>query len=138
MPKSNRNQRNIDSANKALTIASLFLLAIAVICLLGILPLALLWLYLGASLLSFAVYALDKAAAQRGGRRTPENTLHMLALVGGWPGAMVAQQRLRHKTKKESFRLVFWITVVLNLVALGAVLAGYSEWLVEILERLSG
>jgi uncharacterized membrane protein YsdA (DUF1294 family) len=43
-----------------------------------------------------------------------ESTLHLLALAGGWPGALVAQQKLRHKSKKESFRFVFWVTVLLN------------------------
>lgn len=60
------------------------------------------------------MYALDKSAAKAGSFRTQESTLHLLALVGGWPGAMIAQQTLRHKTKKQSFRAVFWMTVLLN------------------------
>jgi len=63
------------------------------------------------------VYAVDKSAAKKGIWRTQESTLHLLSLTGGWPGALVAQQKLRHKSKKESFRLVFWATVVLNLGA---------------------
>ena len=63
--------------------------------------------------------ALDKAAPRGGHRRTPENTLHLLALLGGWPGALVAQNRLRHKSSKTSFLAVFWITVLLNCVVLG-------------------
>jgi len=63
------------------------------------------------------MYAVDKSAAKRGARRTSENTLHWLSFIGGWPGGLIAQQTLRHKSKKRSFRLVFWMTVVLNLGA---------------------
>ena len=74
-------------------------------------------LYLGLSVVTFVVYAVDKRAAGTGRRRVSENTLHLLALAGGWPGAIVAQQALRHKTAKRSFRRVFWLTVAANIVA---------------------
>jgi uncharacterized membrane protein YsdA (DUF1294 family) len=119
-------------------VASLFLLAVAALCALGFLPWMFLWLYLGASLLSFVVYALDKSAAKAGGQRVPENTLHILALVGGWPGALYAQERLRHKSSKQSFRFVFWTTVLLNLFALGALFSGHGAWLVELVEGWVG
>lgn len=77
-------------------------------------PLFILLLYLAVSLLTFVMYALDKAAARRDTWRTRESTLHLLALLGGWPGALIAQQKLRHKTSKSAFRLVCWLTVVLN------------------------
>lgn len=73
--------------------------------------------YLVASLLCFALYALDKAAARRQARRTPERTLLLLGLAGGWPGALLAQQWLRHKTVKPGFRTLFWCTVVANVGA---------------------
>jgi uncharacterized membrane protein YsdA (DUF1294 family) len=73
--------------------------------------------YLMASLAAFVGYRIDKAAALRGARRIPESTLLALGLVGGWPGALVAQRRLRHKTRKISFQLVFWATVLLNCAA---------------------
>ena len=73
-------------------------------------------LYGVATALTFIVYAADKAAAARGGWRTSESTLHLLSLVGGWPGALVAQQVLRHKSTKREFRQVFWATVVSNQV----------------------
>jgi uncharacterized membrane protein YsdA (DUF1294 family) len=66
------------------------------------------------SLLCFAVYALDKSAARAGRWRTKESTLLLLGLLCGWPGAVLAQQLLRHKSAKTSFRRVFWATVVLN------------------------
>lgn len=80
----------------------------------GKLPFIILVLYIALSLLTFLAYALDKSAAKRGAWRTQESTLHLFALAGGWPGALIAQQKLRHKSKKESFRFVFWVTVLLN------------------------
>lgn len=85
----------------------------------GRLPGLVLWLYTGASLFAYIAYALDKSAARRNAWRTQESTLHLLALVGGWPGALAAQRLLRHKSAKTEFKLVFWATVVLNCTALG-------------------
>ena len=76
-------------------------------------------LYLVASTACFCAYALDKAAARAGRRRTPESTLLMMGLACGWPGAVLAQQWLRHKSAKQSFRLPFYGTVALNMVAFG-------------------
>jgi uncharacterized membrane protein YsdA (DUF1294 family) len=70
--------------------------------------------YLAMSVACFIAYALDKSAARRGERRTPESTLLMLGLFGGWPGAVLAQQWLRHKTVKQPFRQMFWFTVFVN------------------------
>jgi uncharacterized membrane protein YsdA (DUF1294 family) len=70
--------------------------------------------YLLISLLTFVIYAKDKSAAEKGSWRIPESTLHFLALIGGWPGALLAQQVLRHKSKKQPFRFVFYLTVLLN------------------------
>jgi uncharacterized membrane protein YsdA (DUF1294 family)/cold shock CspA family protein len=69
------------------------------------------------NLITYAFYAIDKAAATRGAWRTPESQLHLLALLGGWPAAAIAQQRLRHKTSKPEFRAVFWFTVIANVGA---------------------
>ncbi|MFT7517704.1 MAG: uncharacterized membrane protein YsdA (DUF1294 family) [Myxococcota bacterium] len=80
--------------------------------------LVLLLFYLAISLITFITYAIDKSAARKGSVRTPERTLHLLALAGGWPGALLAQKILRHKTQKKSFRAVFWLSVVINASAL--------------------
>jgi uncharacterized membrane protein YsdA (DUF1294 family) len=79
--------------------------------------------YVLMSAVTFAAYGLDKRAARRGARRTPEATLHLLSLLGGWPGALAAQNVFRHKTVKQPFRTVFWCTVVLNCLALGLLVA---------------
>lgn len=70
------------------------------------------------SVLTFYLYWRDKFAAQRNAWRTPENTLHVASLLGGWPGAWLAQRLLRHKSAKESFRQVYWTTVALHWVLL--------------------
>ncbi len=90
----------------------------------GKLPAIVLAVYAGASVLAFLFYAVDKSAARKNARRTPENTLHLIALLGGWPGALVAQQVLRHKSKKAEFRATFWATVIINCGALAWYLAG--------------
>lgn len=74
-------------------------------------------LYLFASVVTFILYAMDKSAAGKDGRRIPESTMHLLSLLGGWPGALVAQRLLKHKSTKASFQLMFWITVALNCAA---------------------
>lgn len=77
----------------------------------AVLPLA---IYAVASLLTFVLYWRDKHAALKDRWRTPETTLHFFELAGGWPGALVAQQVFRHKTRKLSYQLAFWLIVVLH------------------------
>lgn len=80
--------------------------------------LALISLYTFASIVCFAAYARDKAAARDGRRRTPERTLLLLGLIGGWPGAVLAQTHLRHKSSKNEFLTKFWISVAINMSVL--------------------
>ena len=75
--------------------------------------------YACASVVCYAAYALDKRAARTGRRRTPEQTLLLLGLACGWPGAFLAQRWLRHKSSKRAFQMKFWFTVVLNVALLG-------------------
>jgi uncharacterized membrane protein YsdA (DUF1294 family) len=67
-----------------------------------------------ASLVTFVTYWLDKRAAIRDRRRVSERTLHTMELLGGWPGAYVAQRTFRHKTRKRSYQVVYWAIVVLH------------------------
>jgi len=75
--------------------------------------------YAVVSMLAYITYAIDKKSAINNRRRVSEKTLHLLGVVGGWPGAFLAQQRLRHKTQKTAFQVTFWLTVVVNLVCAG-------------------
>ena len=96
----------------------IFLALITTAYFLGHVPQKLVLAYFGASAITFLAYAFDKSKAQRGTWRTPESTLHMFALIGGWPGAAIAQQLLRHKSQKKEFRVGFWFTVLANSGAL--------------------
>jgi uncharacterized membrane protein YsdA (DUF1294 family)/cold shock CspA family protein len=80
------------------------------------LPPALWGMYMAISLATFIVYAGDKRAASKMQPRVPERTLHLLALACGWPGALLAQQLLRHKSSKPAFLRRFWLTVCLNVL----------------------
>ncbi|WP_273021148.1 cold shock and DUF1294 domain-containing protein [Rheinheimera sp.] len=82
------------------------------------LPLYVPLLYAGLSVLTFITYWLDKRKAQAGRWRTPESTLQFMALLGGWPGALLAQSYLRHKSQKRAFLFVFYLMSLVNLVAL--------------------
>jgi len=110
-----RQAKTQRTASAALAVTAIFFGIVgAAVAADGLHPLVLA-LYLGLSLITYVAYAMDKSAAKRGRWRTQESTLHVMALAGGWPGALIAQRRLRHKSRKQSFLLVFWLTVVLNL-----------------------
>ncbi|WDS37436.1 cold shock and DUF1294 domain-containing protein [Pseudoxanthomonas sp.] len=79
------------------------------------------WAALGVLVMSavtWIAYALDKRAAGRQAQRTPEASLHLMELLGGWPGALIAQRSLRHKNRKRSYQLAFWWIVALHCAAL--------------------
>jgi uncharacterized membrane protein YsdA (DUF1294 family) len=100
------------------------LLILAVLCALPLYGSLALWLrgvspvplaaYGIVSVLAFFLYWSDKRKARADAWRTPENVLHALELAGGWPGALLAQQLFRHKTRKVSFQLLFWLIVLLH------------------------
>lgn len=100
----------------------------------GPVPLWVLFLYLGVSAVTFGSYAIDKSAARLKQRRVAETSLILLGMLGGWPGAILAQQLLRHKTTKRSFRAVFWVSVLINVFVFVALNApGVVEALAELL-----
>ncbi len=121
-PAATRPQRQAARSAPSGGAALLFIPALAVLLLVLGLSFGSTWhaagWYLLASLVTFAWYAWDKTAAQQGHWRTPEKHLWLLGLLGGWPGALLAQRWLRHKSSKQEFLQVFWLTVVLNLVGL--------------------
>lgn len=107
----------------ALIFAAVFLAVVAGAVATGRLPFLVLIAYLVASCGAYLAYVFDKAASLKGQWRTPESTLHLFSLVGGWPGAVLAQRTLRHKTRKQSFQVTHWATVGLNCAALGWLLS---------------
>ena len=80
----------------------------------------------GLNLFTFLMYWKDKSAARKQQGRIPEANLHIAALLGGWPGSWMAQNILRHKTVKTSFRVTFWLTVVCNLAGTLILLRHFS------------
>lgn len=112
-----------------LTVAGLFgVLAFAVFVI--PLPVWILAPYTVMSIITFITYGADKRAAIDGRRRVPEATLHWYEMLGGWPGALIAQEYYHHKSAKASYQVFFWSIVIFHLVALVvysiAVLRGYA------------
>ena len=110
----------------------IFLMLMLAALVLGYMPINLVLVYLAGSALTFILYAYDKSKAKRGAWRTPESTLHLFALAGGWPGAAIAQQTLRHKSQKKAFRFVFWLTVIANFCALAWLVSSSGEQLMSL------
>jgi uncharacterized membrane protein YsdA (DUF1294 family) len=102
----------------AIGFATLFMAVVGVLAVRGLVPAAVPVFYAAASVAAAIAYRLDKSAAERNAWRISERMLHVIAVIGGWPGALVARQVFRHKSRKLSFRLVFWTTVALNCGAL--------------------
>lgn len=99
-------------------LVSAFSVVLVVAVLHGRIPGACLGDYAFASILLYVLYAADKSAALSGRWRISEASLHLVALLGGWPGGLIARHSLRHKTMKQPFRFVFGCTVVLNITGL--------------------
>lgn len=113
-----KNRRDTSSRWRVV-LAVAFLLVVAVLVVSRKVPAIILLVYPVISCITYIAYATDKSAAKQGRWRTPENTLQVLALLGGWPGGLVAQQVLHHKNRKTSFQFTFWLMVIINVIALG-------------------
>lgn len=105
-------------------VAVAFLGLLALLAVFDVLPVVVVALSVLMSGVAFALYRADKSAAIRGAWRVSESTLQTVSLLGGWPGALLAQRVYRHKTRKQPFQTVFWITVVTNCAVLGWVAIG--------------
>jgi len=75
--------------------------------------------YFVLSLLLLFLYGIDKYHAIKDKRRISEKTLQLWALLGGWPGALIAQQLFRHKTKKRPFIIILWVGIFTNIAVFG-------------------
>ena len=114
-----RRRRTHTGTNVVVLTASLFFALVGGLLRRDELPLWVLLAYAVVSGLAVLMYRADKRAATRSAWRTSESTIHLIALLGGWPGALVARQAFKHKTVKQPFCTIFWATVVANCVALG-------------------
>lgn len=93
--------------------------------------------YVVLGIITYGMYAKDKAAAQSGDWRTPESKLHILSALGGWVGALLAQTYLRHKSQKPEFRVTYYLTVVINMAGLLFLLSdGGLETVTDLLSAL--
>lgn len=119
-----KSTQQYSSQRKAKTTSPMLILVVGYIMVLGILAMfgrlpTLLPLFLILmNLFCYWCYSQDKEAAQLGNRRIPEQTLHLLSFLGGWPAAWLAQQRLRHKTQKTSFLRVYRLTIIFHILLL--------------------
>jgi uncharacterized membrane protein YsdA (DUF1294 family)/cold shock CspA family protein len=117
-----RKQSKRASAS-SLVVVLTFIAVVVIINMIQPVPSLIVGIYVVTSIVTFAMYGYDKTRATSGRWRVPETTLLLLGLIGGWPGAVVGQLVFRHKTTKESFRSAFWVTVVINVLVFGAVIA---------------
>ncbi len=88
------------------------------------------------SIISYLVYWKDKRASEHGLWRTPESRLHLLSLLGGWPGALIAQSHLRHKSSKPRFKVAFYITIFLNIIVISFLATQQGGKLLNVLETM--
>lgn len=102
-------------------VLSIFSGVLALFTLSGRLPFIVPIVYGAVSLLTMLLYGIDKSAAKKEKRRISEAKLHILSLLGGWPGALLAQQMFKHKRSKPAFMRVYWVTVLVNLILLGLI-----------------
>lgn len=97
--------------------AILFGIAVGILLTVGVLVLDLpfypTWI-VALSIVTFVAYGYDKRQAQRGGFRTPEIVLHVLALAGGFPGGWAGRAVFHHKTRHRSFLIVLIVATLLH------------------------
>lgn len=122
-----------------------YLLVLLILPIMGVVDLAvnyhapwIILIYVAASFLAYYFYWDDKRRAKQNEWRIPEANLHFWALVGGWPGAFIAQQQFRHKTKKLSFLWVFWLIVIAHQALWFDWLLMDSRWLMLLLPGSPG
>jgi len=132
------NARELRQKTCSIVMFSGFVCLLLFLLNLDLIPPAIIGVYGVMSTIAFVMYVKDKNAAEWGSWRTQESTLHMLALLGGWPGAAIAQSFLRHKSKKISFRVTYCLTVIINCGALGWLVSPEGRsWLERVLKNIN-
>lgn len=112
--RTDASSKKSSSPRTSIFISILFLIGVAALTLSRKLPWFVPLIYIASSGIAIFAYAFDKSAAMNRRWRTQESTLLMIGLLGGWPGAWIAQRIFRHKTQKTSFRFAFLFTVLVN------------------------
>ncbi len=137
--KPSASPRHGKTRRAAYLFVALFFSALGVLAfIMQLIPLFIIALYTVASTVTFITYAIDKSAAQNNRWRISEATLHAMSLFGGWPGALIAQQTLRHKSRKAEFQWVYKFTVILNVaVTLWLLTPRGPALTLEFLEKVS-
>lgn len=102
--------------------SGIFFLVLADLAVIKLMPWPVIAIYGGMSALTYWVYVGDKLKAELNAWRTPEATLHWLELLGGWPGALVAQWQIGHKNRKATYQIAFWFIVLLHITALAVMI----------------
>jgi uncharacterized membrane protein YsdA (DUF1294 family) len=86
---------------------------------------------------TYLAYGRDKQQAREKQWRMPEAKLHIMELIGGWPGAFLAQRRLRHKCSKVSYQVAFWLIVIVYQLAAFDSLQQW-RWVLRVLGKVIG
>jgi uncharacterized membrane protein YsdA (DUF1294 family)/cold shock CspA family protein len=133
----NSNGRELRQKSFSMVLFSTFSFVLFYLYESKLIPFEIACLYAILSVVAFLMYAKDKNAAEWGTWRTPESTLHTISLLGGWPGAGLAQSFLRHKSKKVSFRVTYWATVIANCGCLYWLITPKGSWWVRTIIKKS-
>lgn len=115
-PAKKSNAQSISKLQPMQILCVVYIVALAILSVSGFLNGMVLLFVSIINVMTYWFYAQDKESAQNGQRRVPENTLHVLSFLGGWPAAWLAQQRLRHKTQKQPFRKIYFCTIFFNIL----------------------
>ena len=79
------------------------------------------------NLIAFIAMYLDKRKARYGKWRIPEQSLLVLALIGGSIGSIIGMYTFRHKTKKLRFSIGFPIILLLQIILIFSICNDYIK-----------
>ncbi|EPF70347.1 DUF1294 domain-containing protein [Acinetobacter rudis] len=122
--------KDIQVKSPMVIVIVIYIVVLGVLAAIGRLPALLPMFLILMNVVCYWFYSQDKEAAQLGNRRVPEQTLHVLSFLGGWPAAWLAQQRLRHKTQKASFLRIYRLTIIFHVLLLLWLISPFNAMLV--------
>jgi uncharacterized membrane protein YsdA (DUF1294 family)/cold shock CspA family protein len=122
-------QHKLQKQHPLTTLSIAYIVVLAGLAIFTLLPSVYLLIISIVNVLTYWLYSQDKQAAQQGEQRVAENTLHILAFLGGWPAAHLAQQKLRHKTQKQPFRNIYFTMIGLNIALIVLLISPFNPFL---------